>query len=445
MITNEILESIDEVSNVTLESMIDVYTSLCAEYEKSAVIMEECSGDISGYAIFQEGAVSDEVKKLGEGQNTFVRILTLIPRIIMALFKVIKNKLSKSIEKADKESKRLGKTLSKMTEDVKQKLFGKTDKNTKTKAIMAATGLSIIGAVIGGKKIHEKIDEKNWKNKTGKYAPEKIKEKTDKLVEDSLKNSKIVDKDGNPVDMTNEENKEKLKNHIDEKNKGETKAAEKPAEEKKDPEVPAKVEKLVNSIEDLSDFYQKYVEEGSKYELPITYENGRVIVKECVSKTVDIIINTMNDFEKIVNGSANIKKMNVRYNDTNKFEDMSVSDSPEKCTARVKQSYDKFIKNEDRLAEIIKKGNDEINKLNKMTREEKKSLGNKEADRIKLCKKLADQLGILHSLFTQSMTIWDKTVDVIKYVNECFDVSDTNDDSYKAKAERPNELDNSKN
>ena len=53
MITNEILEAIDEVSNVTLESMVEVYSALCAEYEKSAVILEECAGNTAEYAIIQ--------------------------------------------------------------------------------------------------------------------------------------------------------------------------------------------------------------------------------------------------------------------------------------------------------------------------------------------------------------------------------------------------------
>lgn len=430
MITNEILESIDEVSNVTLESMIGVYTSLCAEYEKSAVIMEECSGDISGYAIFQEGAVSDEVKKLGEGQNTFVRILTLIPRIIMALFKVIKNKLSKSIEKADKESKRLGKTLSKMTEDAKQKLFGKTDKGTKTKAIMAATGLSIIGAVIGGKKIHEKIDEKNWKNKTGKYAPEKIKEKTDKLVEDSLKNSKIVDKDGNPVDMTNEENKEKLKNHIDEKNKGETKAAEKPAEEKKEPEVPANINKVIEAFDDLDKFYKKYEEVGSKYNTPISYKNGQIYIEEGVSKTVDKIISTLNDFDKIMNG-GNPKKLGVKYNDNNTLDDLITEDTFEKCVSRINKATKDLESNSARQKEIESKIKEFSDKYGAMSKEEKKNLNNKENSKYILIAKIGGRLGVLQDIININIQKWTNVIAVIKTVNDCFEVSDTKDDSYK--------------
>jgi hypothetical protein len=120
-----VLAAIDEVADITLESSIDVYASLLNEYEKTAVILEEYNGNnIEGYTFFQEGAIGDEVKKMGKDQNAFVRILTLIPRLIVAIFRVVKSKLSKSVEKGKDEISDFTKTIKKIPKETKKKLFG---------------------------------------------------------------------------------------------------------------------------------------------------------------------------------------------------------------------------------------------------------------------------------------------------------------------------------
>lgn len=55
-VRNEILESIDNMNNVTLESSFDVLFSLGAAYEKSAMIMEYASNpdELNMFSIFQE-------------------------------------------------------------------------------------------------------------------------------------------------------------------------------------------------------------------------------------------------------------------------------------------------------------------------------------------------------------------------------------------------------
>ena len=431
MITNDILEAIDEVSNVTLESMVEVYSALCAEYEKSAVILEECSNNIEGYAIFQEGAVSDEVKKMGAGQNTFVRILTLIPRIIAAVFKVIKNKLSKAIEKADKESKRLGKSFNKMSDDVKSKLFGKTDSKTKTAAIMTALGLGIVGAAVGGKKIYNKIDEKHYMNKTGKYAPDKIKERVAKI--DTEPNVKIVDKNGNPVDISEEEIEKKIKEN-EEKKQTETKPVEKPAEEKKEPEVPEKVTKVIEAFDDLDKFYKKYEEVGSKYNTPISYKNGQIYIEEGVSKAIDKILSTLSDFDKIMNG-GNPKKLGVKYNNNDTLDDLITEDTFEKCVSRINKATKDLEDNSARQKDIEAKIKEFSDKYAAMSKEEKKKLGNKENSKYVLIAKIGGRLGVLQDIININIQKWTNVIAVIKTVNDCFEVSDTKDDSYKIKTD----------
>jgi hypothetical protein len=141
-----VLAAIDEVADITLESSIDVYASLLNEYEKTAVILEEYNGNnIEGYTFFQEGAIGDEVKKMGEGQNAFVRILTLIPRLIVAIFRVVKSKLSKSVEKGKDEISDFTKTIKKIPKETKKKLFDGHKFDSKEVAVML--GLATVAGV----------------------------------------------------------------------------------------------------------------------------------------------------------------------------------------------------------------------------------------------------------------------------------------------------------
>lgn len=92
MLNSEILQNIDES---VFETELNITTALVAEYEKLDMITENYDGDCSQFIIFQEGTVSDEMKKSGAKHNTFMKIITFIPRLIMALWKTIKNKMSK--------------------------------------------------------------------------------------------------------------------------------------------------------------------------------------------------------------------------------------------------------------------------------------------------------------------------------------------------------------
>ena len=141
-----VLAAIDEVADITLESSIDVYASLLNEYEKTAVILEEYNGNnIEGYTFFQEGAIGDEVKKMGKDQNAFVRILTLIPRLIVAIFRVVKSKLSKSVEKGKDEISDFAKTIKKIPKEAKKKLFDGHKFDSKEVAVML--GLATVAGV----------------------------------------------------------------------------------------------------------------------------------------------------------------------------------------------------------------------------------------------------------------------------------------------------------
>ena len=59
-VRNEILDSIDNVNEVTMESTLDVFGSLTLAFEKAAMITEYSNiEDLSMFSIFQEAEVSE--------------------------------------------------------------------------------------------------------------------------------------------------------------------------------------------------------------------------------------------------------------------------------------------------------------------------------------------------------------------------------------------------
>lgn len=101
----EILEALDNVENVTMESSFDVMFTMADSYDKAAVILENYNGsDLSAFAIFQEdgegenktavqqgdasGNVNAEAKK--QKQNIFVKIWTFIKNIFKSFGQWVK-------------------------------------------------------------------------------------------------------------------------------------------------------------------------------------------------------------------------------------------------------------------------------------------------------------------------------------------------------------------
>lgn len=96
-VRNEILDSINEVSNVTMESTIDVFSSLAASYDKAGMILEYSnSDDLDMFAIFQEaeakeGDVATNADASGKKQSIGYKILMFIPNILKKLWQFIKD------------------------------------------------------------------------------------------------------------------------------------------------------------------------------------------------------------------------------------------------------------------------------------------------------------------------------------------------------------------
>lgn len=114
---DKVLDSIDMVDDITLESTMAMVDSLFKTYEKSAIILENYEGDdLSSFSIFQEGEIMDNFKERGKGMNVLMKILSALPRFVMAIIDKIKKNSHKGIEKLED-------TLNKMPEKNKKVLI----------------------------------------------------------------------------------------------------------------------------------------------------------------------------------------------------------------------------------------------------------------------------------------------------------------------------------
>lgn len=170
---------LDNIDTVTLESELNVLGSLHDVYEKSAVIMENYTGDdYTSFAIFQESKIMDDVKKQGAGQSTFKKILTFIPRLIKALIKSLKAVFNKNKSKSvSTEMKNIGETISKTIK------HDKSEDTLKTigKALgAAALTTSIVGGVlyVRNKKINGSTVSEKFQSMKQEYQKKK-QEKND--------------------------------------------------------------------------------------------------------------------------------------------------------------------------------------------------------------------------------------------------------------------------
>ena len=144
---DKVLDSIDMVDDVTLEYSFNIVDSMFKAYEKSAIILENYEGDdLSSFTIFQEGEIMDDVKRQGKGQGTLMKILTALPRLIIAVFR----KLTGTLKKVG-DPEELNKKMDKLADGSKQVmgvLLSKADKKQKRQKLKDA--MRDAGIVLGG-------------------------------------------------------------------------------------------------------------------------------------------------------------------------------------------------------------------------------------------------------------------------------------------------------
>ena len=144
-IKNQILDAIDDINLITSECEYNTICEMYNSYDKASMILEYYEGDnVDAFNVFddvdnfyQESSVSDKMKKSGAKYNTFMKIITFIPRLVKALLQTISEKFKKI--KPSKE-------LQKAPKEVKEKLTTVFDKKKDKKKRIATVASLILGA-----------------------------------------------------------------------------------------------------------------------------------------------------------------------------------------------------------------------------------------------------------------------------------------------------------
>ena len=345
-IKNQILDAIDDINLITSECEYNTICEMYNSYDKASMILEYYEGeDVSSFGVFddthsfyQESSVSDKMKKSGAKYNTFMKIITFIPRLVKALLQTIKEKFKKI--KPSKE-------LQKAPKEVKEKLTTVFDKKKDKKKRIATIASLILGTgVVGvatGVGVH-KLRKRNYKKSLDKLGDtivklfdeiedrsgvhlmtlgdladyrEDLKDKVEKLgslfviVDDdtsTLKERKRAVRDA--ITLLNEMKKEVMKIEVVPKDKKEVMKIEAVPKDKKE-NVVEEINELENEITEL---------ENELAELSNASDEDESIVQSSISqntqekKPTPIIAKVKKIAEKIVNNiDSNIDDINKRY------------------------------------------------------------------------------------------------------------------------------------
>ena len=206
-IKSQILDAIDDINIITAECEYNTICEMYNSYDKASLILEYYEGeDVSSFNVFddthsfyQESGVSDKMKASGKKYNTFMKIITFIPRLIKALLQTIKEKFKKT--KPSKE-------LQKAPKEVKEKLTTVFDKKKDKKKRIATVASLILGA--GAVGVATKVGVHKLRERSFSNGIDKLNDTIVKLV------NEIEDRNMSLGDLTNyrEDFKDKI-NKID--------------------------------------------------------------------------------------------------------------------------------------------------------------------------------------------------------------------------------------
>lgn len=157
----EILEALDNIDNVTMESSFDVMFTMADSYDKAAVILENYNGsDINSFAIFQEDGESNTAVQKGEAsgdtnaeakkESVFYKILMFIPRLLQQLGRFIAKTWNGVTTDVKEVSGNSG--LSEKVSGIFDKILGKDESWVREHAVelgLTGTGLAAVIALVG--------------------------------------------------------------------------------------------------------------------------------------------------------------------------------------------------------------------------------------------------------------------------------------------------------
>jgi hypothetical protein len=153
----EILEALDNVENVTMESSFDVMFTMADSYDKAAVILENYNGsDINSFAIFQEdgenntavqqGNASGNTNAEAKKESVFYKILMFIPRLLQQLGRFIAKTWNGVTTDVKEASSKGG--LSEKVSSIFDKILGKDENWVKEHAVeLGLSGAALTAAI----------------------------------------------------------------------------------------------------------------------------------------------------------------------------------------------------------------------------------------------------------------------------------------------------------
>lgn len=145
-VRNEILGSIDNVNDVTMESTLDVMGSLALAYDKAAMITEYSNAeDLSMFSIFQEAEVAEAKKEPGLG----MKILMFIPNILRKIWEFLKQAWNGEIVPTAKKAAKEAENLSDKLKGIFNKIIGKDESWIRENAGVLGISGAALALVLG--------------------------------------------------------------------------------------------------------------------------------------------------------------------------------------------------------------------------------------------------------------------------------------------------------
>jgi len=100
IVRDDIMQSLENIENITIESEMNVIQAMADSYQKSLTILENYNGDdVDSFSIFQEAAAQEsdgestfrKTDKNGKKENIIISILKFIPRLCMLIIRKMKS------------------------------------------------------------------------------------------------------------------------------------------------------------------------------------------------------------------------------------------------------------------------------------------------------------------------------------------------------------------
>jgi len=340
IISNEVLNAIDNINSTTVDTELTVLESLMSVYDKMDLIQEYYEGDdINSFMIFQEEyifqegekweAIKADVKKQGEGQSKLKKAFTLLFRFIKAIIKSIKgqlnntktkdntNKVKDLHEEIKKQPKEIqndykeaitGVTSDSSSNGKKQKIPKKERVSKLKTVLLALSGIGTLAAAPAiakeskkafeagleyGKRSNQKKKEKKQETKQQeqnkpKEEPKKqeTKQQEQNKPKEEPKNQEIV------ADVIERSTKQDAFDNLDQVDKEKAKNAEKLAENviNKLESIETKQEQLAADVAKKTKEYESIIEKAKKISMSskIEWEEFKGLSNEPTQSHVEI-------------------------------------------------------------------------------------------------------------------------------------------------------------